>query len=811
MELDSVRGQSSGPATRPMVALVSGWTVICFERCPRALLRPAQTSTETPTPLTSARSSVFARRFCLPVLPLKAKRCIVLRPVTSSPHPVDAPADRSPAPSGVPSEAVSFWRWLWCAVRTWTGAGVLRVEPRFKNVIWPALCIALLAFMRSPTSNYIFDEQEALLGNPYLNSPSIRFWEVFQRDFWGLPPDGTIGSYRPLPNILWRLLWAVAEQPWLLHWLNLVLHAVNAALLTDFVWRTTAERRFSWLTGATFLMCALLTEAVTGVVGLADVLAGTGVLLAMHALRLRWHWAIVGIIAGTLLGLGSKESALVLIPLLGWAALVLAPVFAPQRPLRLIRAFLALMASAIALVGYTYFRRSQFPTAIPADLNVQLSPDATIVERTLRAFLVWFRQPQLPHDPLNNPLLDADFPHRIAGALGVYARGLLQVVFPWRLSGDYSFAEERIPEHLVSFSSVAGALLLLAPPSMALVLWRRALLRERRVRRLGQRPTEDRELRSWALLALGFLWFPVAYFPHSNIPVLLPTIRAERLWYLPAMGTSMVIGYALWKLLDFGYLSRKHWPIRLVVGFLLVQFVQARIHALAYSSDLVFWRANVVAAPQSAKAQLNYAVMLGARGYMQERLAFNYRALQLAPQWPMASVYYADALCRMGRPERAWRHYERGFSSAPNQKSLISLGLQCLWDTGKIPEHSAELSAMATAHPGSWLAYLAIDIIDNGKQYAGVRPEHRPRGYDQKRVEDSATETEASVGAASASASVSLSAAGAAVGAGTAAATDAVSAWLSAVGAAAGAGTAAAAGAAGGDTSAGGAGDGYVL
>ena len=30
-----------------------------------------------------------------------------------------------------------------------------------------------------------------------------------------------------------------------------------------------------------------------------------------------------------------------------------------------------------------------------------------------------------------------------------------------------------------------------------------------------------------SLLALALLWLPVAYFPHSNIPVLLPTARTE--------------------------------------------------------------------------------------------------------------------------------------------------------------------------------------------------------------------------------------------------------------------------------------------
>jgi hypothetical protein len=38
---------------------------------------------------------------------------------------------------------------------------------------------------------------------------------------------------------------------------------------------------------------------------------------------------------------------------------------------------------------------------------------------------------------------------------------------------------------------------------------------------------------------------------------------------------------------------------------------------------------------------------------------------------------------------------------------------------------------MAAKHPGSWLAYLAYDILENGEEYKGVQPKYRPRGYNE--------------------------------------------------------------------------------
>jgi hypothetical protein len=58
------------------------------------------------------------------------------------------------------------------------------------------------------------------------------------------------------------------------------------------------------------------------------------------------------------------------------------------------------------------------------------------------------------------------------------------------------------------------------------------------------------------------------------------------------------------------------------------------------------------------------------------------------------------------------------------------LALQCLWDEKAVEAHEDELLAASEAHPGSWLAYLASDIVYNGKEHGGVQKKYRPRSYD---------------------------------------------------------------------------------
>ena len=244
------------------------------------------------------------------------------------------------------------------------------------------------------------------------------------------------------------------------------------------------------------------------------------------------------------------------------------------------------------------------------------------------------------------------------------------------------------------------------------------------------------------IVAFGALWAMISYFPVSNIPILLPTVRAERFWYFPVIGTSLILAVFFAWTVDWLKGKVPPWVLgqRILVGFIVAFFLfqgfAARRHANDYTDDLSFWDATRKAVPRSAKAHLNYSVMKGARGDLQTRLDSNKIALELAPDWPMASVYYGDTLCRLHRAHEAWPYYVKGFELAPNDVNLIALGLQCLWDEKALTEDSPErpeLDTLKDKHPGSWLEYLGRDILEHGDEHTppGVEPKYRPRGYNE--------------------------------------------------------------------------------
>jgi hypothetical protein len=633
---------------------------------------------------------------------------------------------------------------------TWVRDYFLEEDPTLLTALVPTCFLSMVLYTRHWLTNFIFDEQEALLANPYVRAASepgsgIGWLQAFRRDFWGLTPERTIGSYRPLPDIIWRAMWKIGlrDQSAFPHdYVNVLLHGLNGALLTLVVFKWTRDRLTAWLAGILFVSTAVVTEAVSGVVGLADVLGGTGALLALLALNLRLATMPVAVLGALMLGLYSKESALCLVPLVPLVALFTAQLTHGERPLRWARAGVAALATASGFVFYVEMRRRWFPVATPQNLTAAANAGTPLLHRAFVSALRWYAQPMLPHDPLNNPLIEASTSYRVAGALRVFARGLGQLLLPRTLSGDYSAPQEPIPSRLVFPESVIGAAAMVLPLVAAPVIGVGSWLRWKRERDAPSSSSALGPLRPFQpidvapLLAVSFVWIVISYFPVSNIPVVLPTVRAERFWYFPAVGSAIALAIGFAKVLA----SVRKWhvvhagAVAVLVAFVGFQCLAARWHAFDYKNDLAFWDATRKAVPNSAKAHLNYSVMLGARGDLEGRLASNEVALRLAPKWPMASVYEGDTLCRLHRASEAVPYYVHGFRLGPNDMSLIALGLQCLWDEKQLDDDSPTrgvLQDAADEFPGSWLKYLVDDTLANGDDNKGVNPKYRPRGYNE--------------------------------------------------------------------------------
>lgn len=150
-----------------------------------------------------------------------------------------------------------------------------------------ALLIAssFLVYANAITCGFVFDDASAIVDNQDLRPHIHPVWQLFLNDFWGTPmsQESSHKSYRPLTVLTYRWNFSLAAlKPWSYHAVNIILHAVAVVLFHRFCFR--CGHLLPWGSFAASMIFALHpvhVEAVTGVVGRAELLSGIFFLLVL--------------------------------------------------------------------------------------------------------------------------------------------------------------------------------------------------------------------------------------------------------------------------------------------------------------------------------------------------------------------------------------------------------------------------------------------------------------------------------------------------------------------------------------------------
>lgn len=150
----------------------------------------------------------------------------------------------------------------------------------FKEV---TLIVGVVAacYWNSLFCGFVFDDVSAILDNKDLH-PSTPLKTLFQNDFWGTPmsEERSHKSYRPLTVLTFRLNYLLSElKPMSYHLLNTVFHALVSVIFLK-VCRLFLDKRGSVIAALLFAVHPIHTEAVTGVVGRAELLSSVFFLAA---------------------------------------------------------------------------------------------------------------------------------------------------------------------------------------------------------------------------------------------------------------------------------------------------------------------------------------------------------------------------------------------------------------------------------------------------------------------------------------------------------------------------------------------------
>lgn len=505
---------------------------------------------------------------------------------------------------------------------------------------WPWLLpagLALLSFaMYRPALSgaFVSDDVNAIVANENVRGP-LDPLDLFTSFSWFGSTRADAPGYRPLVTLSFAINHAAGGlEPRGYHAVNVALHALVCWLVYVLGLRLGLGEPGATTAALLFCVLPVHSEAVAWVVGRAELMAAaafTAALIALLTHRRTGGAGPLALAAALLLaGLFSKENAITLLAAPAFMALLL-----PASPAKRRRDLLATGILLATVVAYGALRAAAGPL-----------------------------MPTSAGDLLDNPLASVPPPARIAGALSVFGRYLALTVWPRSLSVDYSFDALRIHPGFVGDGYTA--LGIASVFVLAIVAWR--------ARR--QRPAV-----TFAILLLA-----ATYSIVSNTVVLIGTIMAERLFYLPSLGLCLLAGTAV----TSGERVQQRVRAALVAGLAMAFALVTASRVRDWRSPTTLFEAAARAQPRSARVHMELGSAYGRLGRADEAARSLRRALEIKPDYAAAWYNLGNLYARNGRYDEAADAY---VSALEHQPHLV----QAWYNLGLTERGRGDLAAAAAA------------------------------------------------------------------------------------------------------------------
>ncbi|XP_052316182.1 protein O-mannosyl-transferase TMTC1-like [Oncorhynchus keta] len=530
------------------------------------------------------------------------------------------------------------------------------------------LALCALCYSNSLHGEFVHDDVWAISNNPDVR-PGSSLQSIFSNDFWGkrMADNTSHKSYRPLCILTFKLnILLGGMTPLYFHVVNVCLHCAVTCLLMHTCDRCVFDDpRLAFLTALLFAVHPIHTEAVSGIVGRADVLACMLFLLAFLS-----YIRSVGVcdsadclpstvsvwVLGASLLLGTcamlvKETGITVFGVcVFYDALVLC-----RKPL-----LLHLSGSKIKdllRISVPFLKR-----ACAVSLYVAV----------IMSFRLWLMGGSMPlFSEQDNP---ASFsPHLLTRFLTycyLLAFNAWLLLSPAVLCYDWQVGSIPLVESLWDMRNVAA--LLLGVVMVALCL--HCVMSLQRL--------ENREV----LLGVLFLVFP--FIPASNLFFRVGFVVAERVLYMPSMGYCILVAHGLGRLCSVvGRWGTTALTVSTLLLLLLFSWKTVQQNDIWLSREALF-RSGIQTLPHNAKVHYNYANFLKDRGRHQEAIHHYKTALRLYPR-------HASAMNNLGtltrHPEDAEHYYRTALDTNPqHNRALFNLG-NLLKSQGKMEEAEALL------------------------------------------------------------------------------------------------------------------------
>ena len=436
--------------------------------------------------------------------------------------------------------------------------------------------LALVAYANSFQAGFPFDNRFLILQDPRLRAASAEnIGLIFSQNYWGRIWQG--GIYRPLTTLSYLFNYAIlgnSFHPFGYHVVNYLLHAMNAYLVYLVALVLLSNFRQALFMAALWALHPVCTESVTNIIGRADELAALSVLGSL-LLYIR-----------STASKGRRKVAY----LLGMMLLTAAGVFSKESAVTI--------AGLVVLYDFTYRYRSSSPGQdhLIRDLaanawrffregSAALIPPLLVMWYVRYAVFAKSNAAIFPF--LENPLVGAGFATARMTAVKVLGKYLWLLVWPLKLSSDYSYNQIPLVDSRLATWEDWKALVALAAV-VGILFVAGACYRHHKT----------------VFFLIGFSVLTI--LPTANLFILIGTIMAERFLYLPAMGFAGCLVLAVYAVC--GRWAMRPWAAPAALCVIGAAFgVRTILRNPDWKDDETLWSKAIEVCPNSYKSHYNLA------------------------------------------------------------------------------------------------------------------------------------------------------------------------------------------------------------
>ncbi|XP_058804494.1 protein O-mannosyl-transferase TMTC1-like isoform X2 [Phymastichus coffea] len=438
--------------------------------------------------------------------------------------------------------------------------------------VYPAVgLVALGAYLNALGGDFVHDDIPAIVRNKDVLAQNP--WSsLLKDDFWGTPMNDPSShkSYRPLTTLTFRLNYLAAGlTPSWYHATNVALHAAACMLVTRVSLSVAALRPgFAALTGLLFATHPIHTDAVTGIVGRADVLACIFFLLsflAYHGQPSFYVWSSIGFGAFSML---AKETGVTVLLLN-----LLYDFFRSWHPIKR------------SILEARWNDESRLFTRRAATLLVSLS-----ILLVVRLALLHGALPKF--SPQDNPAaFHPCFHVRLLTFCYLAALNCWLMLCPATLSHDWQMGSVPLVASLADARNLATCLFF----GGCLVLTYKAF--------------SDFEQQRHPPLILGWMFLVLPFLPASNLLITVGFVIAERVLYISSIGWILLVAYGAQ--ITWTAIPRRRGIITGGITLLLILgCCRTILRNRDWSSRETLLRSGLRALPDNAKMHYNFANFL---------------------------------------------------------------------------------------------------------------------------------------------------------------------------------------------------------